>query len=188
MALQTSGAISVGQIYDEVSDSTRPSPIGLSALENGIYRPITRYPIKPNGATPSTMGEWYGYQGGHIINIVIEGSISGITEFVFDYFSDDNVDGYEYLSGISTSGITYIYPENPLYFYTDLSSGNGSIYFNFIEMNSYITYVEFYDSNNNHLISNYAYFTDANYGYIYYFIGSGQSSNYYYVKLGIGFY
>lgn len=188
MALQTSGTISMGQIYDEISDSTRPSPIGLLALENGTYRPLTRYPTKPSGNTPSGMGEWYGYQGGHIINIEISGSTFGISDFNMDYFSDDNNTGYEMFSGTATSGITMLYPENPLFLYSNLTSGVGSIYFYFWEANCYVSSLGFYDSNNNHLTSNYSTFIDGNNGYIYYYVDTGQFSAYYTVKFKIDFY
>lgn len=189
MALQTSGStISMGQIYDEISDSTRPSPIGLHALENGTYRPLTRFPYRPDGTTPSTFGEWYGYQGGHIINIEISGSTLGTTDFNMDYFSDDNNAGYELFTGTSTSGITMLYPENPLFLYSNLTSGVGSIYFSFGEISCYVSSLEFYDALNNHLTSNYSTFIDGNNGYIYYYVDTGQFSAYYTVKFKIDFY
>lgn len=192
MALQTSGTISMGQIFDELSDSTRPSPIAMSSLENGTYRPLTRYPYRPSGTTPCTFSEWYGYQGGHKINVKLipnyyDGYIS--TNYSFDCFSDDNNSGYEYLSGVF-SGNTTFFLENPLFFYTDLMSGCGSVYFYFSEFSLYglfVPYLEFYNASGAHLSSNYTYYADTNNGYIYYFVDSGVTSPYFEVRIYIDF-
>ena len=64
MALQTSGAITVDDIYQELGNSNIASAGGVSllALENGSFGTInSNSSNKPNGSTPCAMSEWYGY-------------------------------------------------------------------------------------------------------------------------------
>jgi hypothetical protein len=61
MTLQTSGAISMNNINVELGRSGTAT-IGLNQAESGTYGAInTASASRPNGATPNSMNEWYGY-------------------------------------------------------------------------------------------------------------------------------
>lgn len=61
MTLQSSGAISMNDINVELGRSGTTT-IGLNQAESGSYGAInTNSASRPNGSTPNSMNEWYGY-------------------------------------------------------------------------------------------------------------------------------
>lgn len=61
MTLQSSGAISMNDINVELGRSGTAT-IGLNQAESGSYGAInTASASRPNGSTPNSMNEWYGY-------------------------------------------------------------------------------------------------------------------------------
>lgn len=61
MTLQSSGAISMNNINVELGRSGTAT-IGLNQAESGSYGAInTASTSRPNGSTPNSMNEWYGY-------------------------------------------------------------------------------------------------------------------------------
>jgi len=64
MPLQSSGTITVDDIYTELGNSNigLSGGVALSALETGAFGSInTNSTNKPDGSTPYAMSEWYGY-------------------------------------------------------------------------------------------------------------------------------
>lgn len=60
MALQTNGPISFGNIRTELGSVA--SNFSLNSAESGTYALINQSSVfKPNGATPNSVSEWYGY-------------------------------------------------------------------------------------------------------------------------------
>lgn len=195
MALPTSGTISMGQIRNEVSDLTASNPISLNSLESGSYFPITRSPNKPNGTTPNGMGEWYGYQGGHIIDIeTITWPGYVINDYGINYYPDDySNDGYQYFTGtyndsngIDLSGTTMLYPDYPVWFYNNQTS-YGAVYIYIGDPNLYIYWISIVDNNNNEVsyyVDRYFSYGDQ-WGYIYYRIPTGVTTPYFKIRIFI---
>jgi hypothetical protein len=200
MALQTSGVISMTQIYSEVTDSSRPSPVALSSCENGTYRTLTRVTPRPSGTTPTRMGEFYGYQGGHNINVRMDNNTGMSAPFAIDCYGDEGP-GYEYESYDNYSNGTIpsyssktIQLIEPLRFYAKLNpySYSGAIFI-YIDNSSFgISNIAFYDSNG---VDRSAYITNIYYSsveqgaYIFYAVPTGTANmSFYTVIIGIGYY
>ena len=61
MPLQSSGQISFANINTELGRGSTDQ-IGLYEAENGNYAPINpNSPSRPDGSTPNSMNEWWGY-------------------------------------------------------------------------------------------------------------------------------
>jgi|LakMenEpi03Aug12_release.lakeMendotaPanAssembly.Ray.scaffolds.fasta_scaffold51386_5 hypothetical protein len=61
MPLQSSGQISFADINTELG-RTSDAQIGLNEAESGTYAPLNpNSPNRPNGSTPNSINEWWGY-------------------------------------------------------------------------------------------------------------------------------
>lgn len=104
MTLQSNGSISMNDINVELGRSGTAT-IGLNQAESGSYGAInTASTSRPNGSTPNSMNEWYGYNH----NAVSVYSISvQVMSTVYDCCGATGTTKYSNCSTLSTSCVMY---------------------------------------------------------------------------------
>lgn len=104
MTLQTSGPISMNNINVELGRSGTAT-IGLNQAESGTYGAInTASASRPNGATPNSMNEWYGYN--HNAVSVYSISVQEMSS-VFDCCGVPSSTKYSNCSTVTTGCVMY---------------------------------------------------------------------------------
>jgi hypothetical protein len=104
MTLQSSGPISMNNINVELGRSGTAT-IGLNQAESGTYGAInTASTSRPNGSTPNSMNEWYGYN--HNAVSVYSFSVQEMST-IYDCCGAANTTKYSNCSSLSTSCVMY---------------------------------------------------------------------------------
>lgn len=102
MTLQSSGSISMNDINVELNRSGT-AEIGLNQAESGTYGAINAASTsRPNGSTPNSMNEWYGYNHNAVYSLSVQ-----VMSTIYDCCGATGTTKYSNCSSLSTSCVMY---------------------------------------------------------------------------------